>query len=301
MTLFGIRLRVHPLAPLMLALGFVFSGGARIAPALIALGLHESVHMFTAIKLKTKIDEIELMPFGAAIRLYELWETSPRRLVAITLSAPIANILAAGLLMLPIYAYPKAVSALLPLIKTNLVIGLVNLIPALPLDGGRALAALLGLKIGRYRAVIVFIWVGRVLALALILGFVCVLLFNGHIELMLLCCGVYVFAAGERERRQSEGATLRAVLLTEKEDPDAAYEVRWLCVGENASIYATVRAMQSGVKHIVAVRNAEGSIMRILSQSEVLDALTKNSAAPILSVGTAEVKALSAGDGAYTI
>ncbi len=301
MTLFGIRLRVHPLAPLMLALGFVLSGGARIAPALIALGLHESAHLFTAIKLRTKIDEIELMPFGAAIRLYELWETSPRRLIAITISAPIVNVLAAALLMLPIYAYPKSVTALLPLVKTNLAIGLVNLIPALPLDGGRALAALLGLKIGRHRAVIAFIWAGRALALALVTAFALILLSSGRVELMLLCCGVYVFAAGERERWQSEGATLRAVLLTEKDDSDAPYDVRWLCVGENASVYATARAMQSGVKHIVAVRNSSGRIVRILSQSEVLEALTKNSAAPITSVGAADMKALSAGDGIQTV
>ena len=100
MTVRGMRLRVHPLTPLMLALIYVLSGGQALIPSLIALGAHESAHLLLALRLHARVDEIELMPFGAAIRLYELWETSPGALVAIALAGPGMNLAAASLLAL---------------------------------------------------------------------------------------------------------------------------------------------------------------------------------------------------------
>ena len=102
------RLRVHPLTPLMLALIYVLSGGQALIPSLIALGAHESAHLLLALRLHARVDEIELMPFGAAIRLYELWETSPGALVAIALAGPGMNLAAASLLALGLCACARA-------------------------------------------------------------------------------------------------------------------------------------------------------------------------------------------------
>lgn len=175
MTVRGMRLRVHPLTPLMLALIYVLSGGQALIPSLIALGAHESAHLLLALRLHARVDEIELMPFGAAIRLYELWETSPGALVAIALAGPGMNLAAASLLALGLYAFPAEALALIPLIRMNLAIGAVNLLPALPLDGGRALCALMALRMDRHRAVRIGVILGRVLAAGILLftGFLC--------------------------------------------------------------------------------------------------------------------------------
>ncbi|MBQ9856115.1 MAG: hypothetical protein IJO53_07955, partial [Clostridia bacterium] len=82
MTLFGIRVRIRLLSPIFFLLMIAFSGASAVFPPLTALAVHEFSHLICAVCLKTHIDEIELMPFGAAIRLYALWEIAPARLMS---------------------------------------------------------------------------------------------------------------------------------------------------------------------------------------------------------------------------
>ena len=100
------RVKVHILSPIVFVLLMVFSGPGSLFPPLIALSIHESAHLISAVLLKARIDEIELMPFGAAVRLYELWEISPYKLMIIALSGPFSNLLTASLLSLVMFFFP---------------------------------------------------------------------------------------------------------------------------------------------------------------------------------------------------
>lgn len=283
MTVRGMRLRVHPLTPLMLALIYVLSGGQALIPSLIALGAHESAHLLLALRLRARVDEIELMPFGAAIRLYELWETSPGALIAIALAGPGMNLAAASLLALGLYAFPAEAFALIPLIRMNLAIGAVNLLPALPLDGGRALCALMALRMDRHRAVRIGVILGRVLAAGILLfaGFLC--LSGERLQLGLVLSAVYILASGERERRQSEGATLRAMLL-KPNAPETPAPVRWIAISETATVLDAVREMRPGHTHLFAVMNASGGVQTVLTQARVLAAVERDSTLPLSSL-----------------
>ena len=228
-------------------------------------------------------NEIELMPFGAAIRLYELWETSPGALVAIALAGPGMNLAAASLLALGLYAFPVEALALIPLIRMNLAIGAVNLLPALPLDGGRALCALMALRMDRHRAVRIGVILGRVLAAGILLftGFLC--LSGERLQLGLMLSAVYIIASGERERRQSEGATLRAMLL-KPDMPETPAPVRWIAISETATVLDAVREMRPGHTHLFAVMNASGGVQTVLTQALIMAAVERDSTSPLSSL-----------------
>ena len=82
---------------------------------------------------------------------------------------------------------------------------LFNLLPALPLDGGRVLCALLSPHWGTERAVRVGVWIGRALAglmaLAAVWG-----LFKGRINLTLAFGALYLGVSANREKLQASGA-----------------------------------------------------------------------------------------------
>ena len=189
----------------------------------------------------------------------------------------------ASLLALGLYAFPAEAFALIPLIRMNLAIGAVNLLPALPLDGGRALCALMALRMDRHRAVRIGVILGRVLAAGILLftGFLC--LSGERLQLGLVLSAVYIIASGERERRQSEGATLRAMLL-KPDMPETPAPVRWIAISETATVLDAVREMRPGHTHLFAVMNASGGVQTVLTQALIMAAVERDSTSPLSSL-----------------
>lgn len=283
MTLAGVRLKTHPLTPLTLMLAAVFTGGGALIRALCALGLHECAHLLAAIKLRAQIQEIELMPYGGAIRMRALWETPAARLAIISLAGPAANALAACVIALMVYAYPPIARNAKPFIDINIAITLINLMPALPLDGGRALCAILTRKLGVMRAVRVGLWAGRALALIMIIGALVIFIYTGKLKLYLMLWAIYIIASGERERAQAEGAALRALLIM-PDPPQGTQEARWLAARAQDTIYSAARMISPGKPHLIAVIDEGGNLVCVLSQQSISNALTKDAHAPLSSL-----------------
>jgi CBS domain-containing protein len=90
------------------------------------------------------------------------------------------------------------------LFVTNIFLGLFNLLPAFPMDGGRILRALLAMTMSYLRATRIAVLVGRVMAgLLAVWG-----LFTGNIVLLLIAFFIYVGGGAEREAVESK-AVLR--------------------------------------------------------------------------------------------
>jgi len=115
-----------------------------------ALCVHEVAHCIAAKWLKIASDGVYLQPFGITLRLRDNRITEPFCEAVLCLVGPLANLcFAAGLYftcdLSNVYVHYLYIS--------NLSIGSVNLLPILPLDGGRILKAYLTAKLGLIRAV----------------------------------------------------------------------------------------------------------------------------------------------------
>ena len=118
--------------------------------SLTAVILHECAHARVAKKFGYALGEIRIMPYGAA--LCGISDMRPMHEVAIAVAGPLFN-LALGLVfaatwwLVPIsYAFTSTFCV------CNLYIGIFNLIPVYPLDGGRIMLALLSTRMKRGRA-----------------------------------------------------------------------------------------------------------------------------------------------------
>ncbi len=135
----GIALYVHP----TWVIGFVlvtWALGAEVATALTASVLiHELTHALVARARGLDIDDITLFFFGGITNLSR-HPRAARDELLIASAGPLASLLIGGLCLAA--AQLAQTAALDSVIAVNLVLGVFNLVPCYPLDGGRALRAI---------------------------------------------------------------------------------------------------------------------------------------------------------------
>lgn len=190
---------VHPLALLLMALAAAMGAGGMLLPICAALALHEAGHLIAARGLGVRVYAISLMPFGGAVQLANVYALSPARLFAVAFAGPLFSLLGA-LGTLALAAMPACAPFAIGFFRVNVTLMLFNLLPALPLDGGRMLYALLVRPLGPEHALTLGIGLGRVaassLAIAAIWGFVAV----HRLNISLLACAVFLLSSAGEER-----------------------------------------------------------------------------------------------------
>ena len=168
--------------------------------------LHELGHALVARRYGVRTRNILLTPIGGIANL-EGMPRDPKAELAVALAGPAVNVvLAAALGMVLLVTGWSGFGLLQPLLFANVSLALFNLLPAFPMDGGRALRADLAMGIGSRRATAVAVGLGKVVA---VLMAIAGLVYNP----MLLVIAVFVWFAGAAEAR-----ALREELLFDEPD-----------------------------------------------------------------------------------
>lgn len=133
------------LATVLFGLYVLLSGAWRTALAgFLSICLHEGAHALAATLLGQPPQEIELSPMGAVMRLEDEERLAPLRRFVMLAAGPAMSALLCVLAMRLTAAGWLSQSSGRALFLANAAILMVNLLPALPLDGGRLLALFLG-------------------------------------------------------------------------------------------------------------------------------------------------------------
>lgn len=113
---------------------------------LFSILVHELSHSLVAQKYGLKVSEIELYLFGGVSKIEEEPKT-PKSEIVISIVGPLSSLLMGfGFLLfvyLPIILHPILAVTLFYSGISNIGLGIFNLIPAFPIDGGRILRAIL--------------------------------------------------------------------------------------------------------------------------------------------------------------
>jgi Zn-dependent protease/predicted transcriptional regulator len=183
--------------------------------------VHELAHALVARHYGVATRDIMLLPVGGIASLERMPER-PVQELAVALSGPMVNLALAAVLL------PFRGAFIDELIYINVGLALFNLLPAFPMDGGRALRALLAMNMPAERATDIAANLGRALAVLLaVIG----LFYNP----MLVLIGVVVWFGATQERALGHlkhamagvpvsAAMLRRVAMVNTEQPlqDAA-------------------------------------------------------------------------------
>lgn len=204
MTVFkfgGIRFKINWLFLVIILLFALVGDLARALTAFTVVFLHELGHVLTAVRYKLRVKEIEMLPFGGVAVFEDFLEINPIIERRVALAGPAVNfVLALGAVLFTRYGVLTPETALF-FISLNLQIGLFNLIPALPLDGGRVLRATLMKSSGYREATHQTLQLTRVVAvLAGVWAFLSWLLGKANPLSMLAAFFVYFAALKEEEQ-----------------------------------------------------------------------------------------------------
>lgn len=217
---FGIQLAVHASFFLLLAYaafagwqedgGWIGAGMSVVVVGLffVCVILHELGHSLTARRFGVNVPRILLLPIGGMAE-FDRIPRQPAQELLITAAGPLVNFAIAGLLWgltgkLPagwpwLADYPDSVRGLGQMLMTwNLIMGLFNLLPVFPMDGGRIFRALLAIRLPYLRATHWAVLVGKVLALSF--AGLAAFYFHRPVSCILF---IFIFWAGDAEYRQT--------------------------------------------------------------------------------------------------
>jgi Zn-dependent protease/predicted transcriptional regulator len=176
---------------------FVWGLGLTVALFLSVLA-HELAHAIYARRKGAAVHDITLLMIGGVSRIGE--PRQARHEAVMALAGPgvslAIGLVAGALEALAPRGWVDARVALALVAEMNLLLGLFNLIPAFPMDGGRVLRALLATRLGALRATRIASLVGKLFAAA----FVAAGLLGGGVFMILI--GGFVFLGAEAETRQ---------------------------------------------------------------------------------------------------
>ncbi len=203
---FGIPLQARVSFLVMLAAVLLFLGGLTgmivVLLAFASVILHELGHALVARKLGVGVSGIELHFFGGIAKLTS-HPKSPKDEAIIAAAGPAVSFVLAGIGYL-LYA-ATGLGGLALVGGVNLVIALFNLLPALPMDGGRIFRALLSLRLGHRRATEVSVKISRVVSIV----FAIVGLAFMQLQLLLLAGVLWYMATAESSMAKKTSYSIR--------------------------------------------------------------------------------------------
>jgi len=267
--LFGIRFVINDFF-ILLMLGYALLGVLKETLLLFALvTVHELVHLLVARRFGIKAREVEIFPFGGVARIDGVLEHSPPAEIAVSLAGPACNLLlyGLGLLFWPHFEL---------FLQANLMLGLFNLVPALPLDGGRVCRAVLARRWGFYRATDGVLKLSKGMAAAVavwgLLG-----LFLGTSNLHTLFMAAFLYGAVLKEEGQFTYLFLRYLLRKGEElKRQGVLPVKPYVTAGHITLGEVAAKLTPGYYHLILVMGKGSRDWHVLSEHQVVQALLEH-------------------------
>ena len=290
-TVRGIAIRVHATFLFVVALGAlewglshgakgVVFGGLLVCLLFTCVALHELGHSLVAQSVGVSVREILLLPIGGVARLGREPKSALHELL-IAIAGPAVNVVlavclggasvllvgrgwfSAGGFLQALGAPPAPATLLAVLTAANVALAVFNMIPALPMDGGRVFRAILTFFFGKLRATHIAATVGQLLAATL----AAVGLMSANLILVLI--GVFVFLGAAQERANARMiASLTGLRAGDAVDP------RGLTLEPGDPLAVAVQyALRSAQPHYAVVLGDR--LVGTLSREEILDGVRR--------------------------
>ena len=284
----GIDLRVHLSFLLVIVLGAMQWGGLGVQGALFgvvltlltfaSVTLHELGHSVVAQAFGIPVKDITLYPIGGVASLGKRPET-PGQEFLIAIAGPAVNVVLAfglGALGVALFgapalweaasqarsAQPTVVTLFAMLIMSNAVLAIFNMVPALPMDGGRVLRAVLSWFVGPEKATNFSAIVARILAVGLFLFGI----FSTPMAPTLVIIAMFVFTgAGQEVAQQRMGRVLDGVQLADVVSPYAPRFTPATTLGEAVKMLTMTHYEAIAVEHF-------GRLVGVVTAKDILRA-----------------------------
>lgn len=262
-----VRLNIHPLAALLPSLGMLLGLGAEIPALMLSLLVHESGHFIAARLVRVRICALTVMPFGCGLQLGNVYALSPGQLFAVSAGGPLTSLLLLLTDGALVHWGMLSPTLALALLRVTLALLLFNLLPALPLDGGRMLYALTSRWLGRDRAVRLCAQLGYGMAATLVVCALWLWRQTHRFNLTLPACAVFILKGISDDKRALGDAPSESLLNT-LNPREAPVPLRLWAVSDD---YPALKALRCAVPNTASAYAVyQGGLLRCVVDETAL-------------------------------
>ena len=201
-TIWGIKIRLNWWFLMLLFVYLLLDIWIQALGVFLVVLWHECWHVIVAKYNGLKVREIELLPYGGVAKIEGLVGKGSNLEAKVALAGPISNFVLASLITAGLYwgwfYHPFAYF----IFMYNILIGLFNLLPVLPLDGGRILRGYLS---NYWGVILTTTWIarlGQLIAVTMIVSGAIGLYF-GLVTFHLIIIAIFLWWGAQREKEQA--------------------------------------------------------------------------------------------------
>lgn len=277
--LWGIKITCHPLFVLVM-LASIFTGHFLELLSLFAVVfVHELGHVAAARMFGVPVISVQMLPFGGVAVIDDSGHLTPGREIVIALAGPLQNLLLiacswcihiAGLWDGPFLYY---------FIECNILIALFNLLPVLPLDGGKIWLALCSIVLPYH---LTLIWTYRISMLfsVFIIGYGLIPFFIGQGELNanLLMIGSFLLYSNYVDFRNIPFRFIRFLMNRDRSFTRHLIKgtLAQPIVAEQAQpLDHILRLFKREKYHFIYIMNRQGNIVAVVPEQRVISSYFK--------------------------
>lgn len=275
LKLFGGRLLVNiifiPIAVIMSYLNGIDS----VAAFFSALLLHEGAHAIAASALGVRVRSLEVMPFGCTAHIESFAVIRGGREIMMAAAGPCCNIIAAAAVL--IFADGEVMSPYTEaLFKANTTLAAMNLIPALPLDGGRILATVLALAMPPLTATRLTSILG-ICASSVMIGVGVYMFVNNQPNPTLFLMGGFIMYSAIKYLRSAAFMFMKSTVMKRAEVlKRGTVDLRDIAAHKSRSVSEVLTALDTRKYNIIHVLDDDMHIVHTINESELISGMVKS-------------------------
>ncbi len=247
---FGIK--INPLLLLMMIVWIISGYWSTALVIFILLVLHEMAHGLVAAAFNVRLYEMELLPFGASIKMENIFEGHPIKETLIAIAGPLVSVICAISACAFRYYFPNVLqNEMLLAEQYGYLIACFNFIPALPLDGGRVFRAVLSRRCDFGRATRITSLFGMLVGFVMIAwGIYTIIIRRPNILLSLL--GLFLVFSAFEQYKQGRFELARCILNRQKTQCNCqSLYVKELAIKEDMRLSGVLRLLKDDNKFYI--------------------------------------------------
>jgi len=270
----GVQLVLNPWFIAVIFLFIVADMSSKVFLVFSAVLWHELAHARVAMVLGYKVKEIELLPFGGVARIEGLGSVSSSHEMMIAAAGPAASLVLAAASYIGVNYGTLGIDVWDFCYKTNMMLAIFNLLPGLPLDGGRILRAWLALYIEYQKATVIAAGISKCLSIGLLITIGYQYIANSTVNLTFLMAAVFLYITARSEIAVAGFRTLR-ILAQKKADLIArgVMPTTYFTVLQSVMLKDVVRLFKPNQYYLVLIVDAECKLCGSVTETEIWEQL----------------------------
>ncbi|MDP5272734.1 M50 family metallopeptidase [Chengkuizengella axinellae] len=276
-NIYGTRYHFHPFFIFIIFTSILAGNVGELLTLFSIVFIHEMGHVVAAKFFGWDVKSVQLLPFGGVAEVETHRNTSAKEEIIVAIAGPFQNFWMIGIVF-----FLQKIEIVDPIwssyfIEANLMIALFNLLPILPLDGGKIVQAMLSFKLSFHRSLKYCGWHSFIMSLLLI-GYACMHMISSGVHLNLMMIGIFLLYTNWYYLRNSPFYFIKFLMRREftfslrKTKPS----IKPITAQPSSSLSEIVKSFKRDQLHVIYVINDFGKIQAMIPEEQIIKTYLSN-------------------------